>query len=123
MSSAQQPLGGRVAIVGTGSRAAMFLRGVVARQPASSIVALCEPNAVRAAYYNDLLTEIGAPVVPVYQPVEFKAMLEREKVEIVVVTCIDALHDEYIVPALEAGGELLLLWVQRCMLMVLQSKC
>jgi predicted dehydrogenase len=107
MTSAQPPLVGRVAIVGTGSRASTFIRGVVARQPTSSIVALCEPNAVRAAYYNALLTELGAPVVPVYQPVEFKAMLEKEKVEVLVVTCVDALHDEYIVPALEAGGELL----------------
>lgn len=32
-------------------------------------------------------------------------MLEKENVEMVVVTCIDALHDLYIVPALEAGGE------------------
>ena len=32
-------------------------------------------------------------------------LLEKEKVETVVITCVDALHDLYIVPALEAGGE------------------
>lgn len=104
MSSTVKPLGGRVGIVGTGSRAAMFVRGIVER-PESEVVAICEPNKVRAAYYNDLLQELGAKSVPVYQPDAFKEMLEKERVETVVVTCIDALHDLYIVPALEAGGE------------------
>lgn len=104
MSSESKPLGGRVAIVGTGSRAAMFVRGIIAR-PHSSVVAICEPNAVRATYYNALLRELGAPEVPIYKPEQFKAMLQEERVETVVVTCVDALHDLYIVPALEAGGE------------------
>lgn len=103
MSSADKTLGGRVAVVGTGSRAAMFVRGIVER-PNSQVVAICEPNAVRAAYYNSLLQELGAPTVPVYKPEGFKGMLEKERVETVVVTCIDALHDGYIVAALEAGG-------------------
>ena len=104
MESTAQPLGGRVAIVGTGSRAAMFVRGIVAR-PTSHVVAICEPNAVRAAYYNALLAELGAPPVRVYKPEAYAEMLRAERVETVVVTCIDALHDLYIVPALEAGGE------------------
>ncbi|EJD48688.1 NAD(P)-binding protein [Auricularia subglabra TFB-10046 SS5] len=106
MSSTQQTFGGRVAIVGTGSRAAMFVRGIVAR-PSSQVVAYCEPNSVRAAYYNALLVELGAPQVPVYKPEQFKVMLEKERVEVVVITCIDALHDLYIVPALEAGVRVL----------------
>jgi len=96
-------LRGRVAIVGTGSRAAMFVRGIVAR-PSSSVVALCEPNTIRAKYYNDLLSELGASTVPVYKPEDFKTMLKEEKVDMIVVTCIDALHHLYIIPALEAGG-------------------
>lgn len=106
MSQSRKHLGGRVAIVGTGSRAAMFVRGIVER-PESQVVAICEPNAVRATYYNSLLQELGAPTVPVYKPEAFKEMLEKEKVETIVVTCIDALHDQYIVPALEAGGKLM----------------
>ena len=108
MSANDKPLGGRVAVVGTGSRAAMFVRGIIAR-PNSQVVAICEPNAVRAEYYNKLLEELGAQRVPVYQPDQFKEMLATEKVETVVVTCVDALHDLYIVPALEAGGEFCLL--------------
>ncbi|KAG8741425.1 hypothetical protein FRC10_002872 [Ceratobasidium sp. 414] len=102
-SATSKPLGGRVALVGTGSRAAMFVRGVVAR-PLSQVVAICEPNSVRADYYNELLVNLGAPKVPIYTPEGFKEMLSKEKVETLVVTCIDALHDVYIVPALEAGA-------------------
>ncbi|KAF7315491.1 putative oxidoreductase YteT [Mycena indigotica] len=99
-------LGGRVAIVGTGHRAAMFVRGIVAR-PSSVVVAICEPNRIRAASYNKLLTELGAQAVPVYKPQEFKDMLQKEQVETIVVTCPDHLHNEYIVPALEAGVRVL----------------
>ncbi|KAI4524308.1 NAD(P)-binding protein [Schizophyllum commune Loenen D] len=106
MSSQSQALGGRVAVVGCGSRAAMFVRGVVARA-SSQVVAFCEPNSKRAAYYNDLLTELGAPTVHVYLPDQFEEMLSKEKVEIVVITCVDALHDLYIIPALKAGVKVL----------------
>lgn len=82
----------------------MFVRGIVAR-PSSSVVAILEPNQVRAQYYNDLLKELGAPTVPTYKPEQYLEMLKKERVETVVITCIDALHDLYIVPALEAGGE------------------
>ncbi|KAG9094339.1 hypothetical protein FS749_012678 [Ceratobasidium sp. UAMH 11750] len=105
-SATLKPLGGRIALVGTGSRAAMFVRGIVAR-PLSQVVAICEPNSVRANYYNELLVNLGAPKIPIYPPEGFKEMLSKEKVEILVVTCIDALHDMYIVPALEAGVRVL----------------
>ncbi|KAF9258172.1 NAD(P)-binding protein [Marasmius fiardii PR-910] len=105
-STTDKPLGGRVAIIGTGSRAAMFIRGIVER-PTSSVVAILEPNSVRARYYNDLLESLGASSVPVYQAEQFKHMLEKEKVETIVVTCVDALHHLYIVPALEAGVRVL----------------
>ncbi|KAF8881373.1 NAD(P)-binding protein [Infundibulicybe gibba] len=101
-----QRLGGRVAIVGTGTRAAMYIRDIAAR-PSSKVVALCEPNSIRARYYNELLVSQRAPEVPVYQPSEFLDMLKKERVEVVVVTCVDSLHDAYIIPALEAGVRVL----------------
>ncbi|KAG6836540.1 hypothetical protein H0H93_006920 [Arthromyces matolae] len=106
MASTDETIGGRVAIVGTGSRAEMFVRGIIER-PASVVVAICEPNSIRAQYYNDLLVSSGGQAVPVYKPEEFQKMLKEERVEVVVVTCIDALHDLYIVPALEAGVRVL----------------
>ena len=82
----------------------MFVRGIVER-PGAQVVAICEPNKVRAAYYNSLLQELGAQPVPVYQPDAFLDMVAKEKVETVVITCIDAIHERYIVLALEAGSE------------------
>lgn len=82
----------------------MFVRGIVER-PEAEVVAICEPNKVRAAYYNSLLQELGAKPVPVYQPDAFLDMLQEEKVETIVITCIDALHERYIVLALDAGSE------------------
>ena len=97
---------GRVAVVGTGSRGLMFVNGV-AERPGAQIVAFCEPNPVRAEYYNAHLQSLNQPRVPVYPPDRFTEMLKTEAVDTVVVTCVDALHDSYIVPALEAGGEYL----------------
>ncbi|KAI5117646.1 hypothetical protein M0805_001302 [Coniferiporia weirii] len=93
---------GRVALVGTGSRGLMFVNGV-AQRPGAQIVAFCEPNPVRAEYYNAHLESLSQPRVPVYKPEQFVEMLKTEKVDTVVITCVDALHDLYIVPALEAG--------------------
>jgi predicted dehydrogenase len=81
----------------------MYIRGIVQR-PSSSVVALCEPNSIRAAYYNDLLSTLGASHVPVYKPEQFTEMLKIERVEMIVVTCIDALHHVYIIAGLKAGG-------------------
>ncbi|KAF5376265.1 hypothetical protein D9615_008550 [Tricholomella constricta] len=106
MPGTSETFGGRVAIVGTGSRAATFVHGIVER-PASNVVAFCEPNSIRARYYNELLASLGAPTVPVYKPDEYRKMLVQERVEVVVITCIDALHDVYIIPALEAGVRVL----------------
>ncbi|KAG7440971.1 NAD(P)-binding protein [Guyanagaster necrorhizus] len=104
--SERKTVGGRVAIVGTGSRAAMFVRGI-AERPASAVVAILEPNSIRAAYYNDPLKSLGSPTIPVYKPEQFKVMLKEERVDTIVVICIDALHQLYIIPALEAGVRVL----------------
>lgn len=87
----------------------MFLRGIVARPSTSRLVAFCEPNAVRAQYYNDLfVNELGGSApVPVYRPDDFDAMVKKERLETVVITCVDSLHDIYIVKALKAGRKLL----------------
>src|SRR6185369_10312718 len=45
----------------------------------------------------------GHPPVPAYDVPDFEAMLERERVDTVIVTSIDATHDRYIVTALERG--------------------
>ena|ERR1700735_631721 len=94
---------GRIAIVGTGSRGLMFISGISER-PNSVVVALCEPNAVRAEYYNQILEEQGRPRVPIFKPEEFKDMLVIAEVDTVVIASIDSTHHIYIIAAWEAGG-------------------
>ncbi|HTJ34616.1 MAG TPA: Gfo/Idh/MocA family oxidoreductase [Dactylosporangium sp.] len=94
----------RYAIVGTGSRAAMFVRAFTAEhRDACELVALADPNPVRIAVHN---ARLPAPV-PAYPAAEFTTMIERERVDVVVVCTVDRYHDEYIVAALEAGCDVL----------------
>lgn len=74
------------------------MRGVVDRLsvPGNAIVALCDPNIGRVEYYNDLLEELGQKRAKSYTIDRFEEMLDVEKVEVLVVTTVDAHHDKYI---------------------------
>lgn len=92
----------RAAIVGTGSRAQQFTEGL-ARREHIEVVAFCDPNQQRMAHHNRLLAAAGRQPATTYPPDRFTEMLRAERVDTVVVTTVDALHDGYIVDALRAG--------------------
>ena len=92
----------RAAIVGTGFRAQLYTEGL-ARRDHVEVAALCDPNPVRMAHHNTLLTAAGRAPARTYRPDDFARMLRAERVDTVVVTTVDALHDAYIVAALRAG--------------------
>jgi predicted dehydrogenase len=92
----------RVAIVGTGSRAQLFTRGL-ARRAGYTVAALCDLSPTRMAYHNRLLTEAGNPPASRWSPDAFTAMLASQDITDVVVSTVDARHDHYIVLAVEAG--------------------
>jgi predicted dehydrogenase len=92
----------RAAVVGTGHRAQMFTRAL-AERPGHRLAALCDPSPTRMAFHNRLLTAAGEPPATQWQPHRFADMLTKEGIDEVVVTTVDAAHDRYIVPALEAG--------------------
>lgn len=81
----------------------MFLRGVAARPP-SKVVAICDPNKIHAQFYNDVLQSLSQPPATYYPVEDFNEMLEKHRIETVVVTTVDAFHDVFVVQALEAGG-------------------
>lgn len=95
-----RPENTRAAIVGTGSRAQLFTEGLAQREHVE-VVALCDPNPVRMTHHNRLLTAAGRPAARTYAPDGFAELLRT--VDTVVVATVDALHDLYIVPALDAG--------------------
>jgi predicted dehydrogenase len=92
----------RVAIVGTGSRAQLYTRGL-AERARYTVAALCDPSPTRMAYHNRILTTVGSSAATLWSPGGFTKMLAEEDITDVVVSTVDALHDHYIVPAVEAG--------------------
>ncbi|WP_406223271.1 Gfo/Idh/MocA family protein [Streptomyces canus] len=92
----------RAAVVGTGHRAQLFTRALAAR-PGHRVAALCDPSPTRMAFHNRLLAEAGEPAAAQWKPEHFADLLAKEGIDEVVVTTVDAEHDRYIVPALEAG--------------------
>lgn len=92
----------RTAIVGTGNRAQLFTEGL-AKRDGYQLVAFCDPNPVRMAFHNRMLTAAGCAPATAWLPAKYDEMLRAERVELVVVTTVDATHVTYIEAALRAG--------------------
>ncbi|GAA3547562.1 Gfo/Idh/MocA family protein [Streptomyces osmaniensis] len=92
----------RAVVVGTGHRARTFTRAL-AERPGHVVAALCDPSPTRMAFHNRLLADAGEPAATEWEPGRFADLLAEEDIDEVVVTTVDAEHDRYIVPAIEAG--------------------
>ncbi|REF37749.1 Gfo/Idh/MocA family oxidoreductase [Thermasporomyces composti] len=99
----------RYAVVGLGSRSRMFTTALLTDyKDRGELVALCDLNQTRMAYYNRVFTEsYGVDPVPTYRPEKFVQMLDEQRVDVVIVTSIDRTHDHYIVAAMEAGRDVI----------------
>lgn len=104
MSDRQERL--RYAIVGAGARAEMFARAIAVDHAATAeLVALADPNPGRLRAHVETLGELGARPVATYAAADVTEMLDKERVDVLVVTTVDRFHDDYIVAALEAGRD------------------
>ncbi|MGW0817431.1 Gfo/Idh/MocA family protein [Streptomyces viridiviolaceus] len=92
----------RAVVVGTGSRAQLFT-AALARRPHLRVAALCDPNPARIAHHQRLLGQADEPEAAAWRPGDFERRLRTDGIDEVVVTTVDAQHDAYIVPALQAG--------------------
>jgi predicted dehydrogenase len=82
----------------------MFIRALVNdHADTAELVAFADVNQARMDAHNRWLGELGHRPVPTYRADEFAAMLDKERVDTVLVCTVDATHDEYIVTALRAG--------------------
>lgn len=95
----------RYAVVGTGGRVTMFLNPLVKTyKQDGELVGLCDVNPGRVEFYNQKLeTELGYHRVPGYTADEFDKMIQETKPDVVIVTTVDAVHDQYIIRAMELG--------------------
>jgi predicted dehydrogenase len=99
----------RYAIVGTGSRATMYLDALCGTYAGNcDLVALCDTSSVRMAYHNRRLADrYDRPAVPAYPASDFAGLISRERPDVVVVTSVDAYHHRYIVAAMEHGCDVI----------------
>ncbi len=94
----------RYAIVGTGSRAGMFIQAIAEPYAdRAQLVALCDLSHRRMNWYNE---QLPAPL-PTYHADDFPRMLAETRADTVIVTTVDAWHHHYIIAALEAGCDVI----------------
>lgn len=96
----------RYALAGAGHRAQMYVDAIIgAHRERAELVAICEPNPVRAAYYVDQVEAAGDPAPRVGTPDELETLIREQRVDRVVICARDDLHAELIVRSLDAGAD------------------
>ncbi|AKV87513.1 Gfo/Idh/MocA family oxidoreductase [Microbacterium sp. CFBP9023] len=96
----------RYALAGAGARAQMYVEGIIGtHRDRAELVAIIEPNPVRAAHYADRIAEVGAPAPRLATPDELEQVISDERVDRVIICSRDDLHAELIVRSLEAGAD------------------
>ena len=91
----------RYALVGTGSRAKMYLSALTgSHADIGELVALCDPNPVRIDFYR---RELGLGDVPAYAPDELDRLFAETSPDCLIVTSPDYTHDVYVCAALDRG--------------------
>ena len=98
----------RYAIVGTGSRAGMYVDAVTGLySEQAELVGLCDLSQVRMDWHNRGLQGRGLPLSPTYQANDFERMIDETNPDTVIVTTVDAWHHEYIARALDHGCDVI----------------
>ncbi len=99
----------RYAQVGVGSRSMMYshaLMGDFAQY--GRLVAICDVNAGRLAYANELFVKrYGASPLPAYGPEKFAEMIRENEVDTVIITSVDRTHHRYIAQAMDLGCDVI----------------
>jgi predicted dehydrogenase len=95
----------RYAVVGTGGRSRMFVDALLSTyKKGSALVALCDSNPLRMAYYNERFGKLfGLKPLPAYAASDFEQMIAETRPDVVIVTSMDRTHHEYIIRAMELG--------------------
>jgi predicted dehydrogenase len=97
----------RYAIVGTGSRHAMYRTALTQTyREHAELVALCDLNPGRLELSRGVAAQNGS-TVPGYAPSDFERMIRETRAQTIIVTTMDSTHDDYIVRAMEAGCDVI----------------
>lgn len=95
----------RYVVVGTGSRAGMYIKALATTyRDSCALVGLCDRNQARMDWYNRrLVSEFDHPPCPTYPAEQFDQMIAETQPDTVIVATIDATHHLYITRAMELG--------------------
>jgi predicted dehydrogenase len=94
----------RYALVGTGSRAGMFVDAITQTyRDVSELVGFCDLSQARMDWYNQ---QLAAPI-PTYHAEQFDRMIAETRPDTVIVTTTDASHHSYITRAMESGCDVI----------------
>ncbi len=90
-------------IIGCGNRSGMYMNAVLETyRDRAELAALCDSNPHRLSLAVDWAREKGAnPLAG--DPGTFESLIERGRVDTVIITSVDRTHDDYIVRAMDAG--------------------
>lgn len=98
----------RYAIVGVGARHVMYQNAIEKDYPQhAELAAVCDTNPGRMEVARQLSVANHAKPPAAYAAADFERMLREVKPDHVIVTTIDATHDDYIVRAMEAGFDVI----------------
>ncbi|MDL5351813.1 Gfo/Idh/MocA family oxidoreductase [Microbacterium sp. zg-YB36] len=96
----------RYGIIGTGSRAQMYIDAICGiHSESSELVAWSDPNPGRVDWHERRVTDAGAPVPGRFAPSELAAAVAAHRIDRVIVASPDWTHADHIVTALEAGAD------------------
>jgi predicted dehydrogenase len=95
----------RYAIVGTGSRATMWVDALTKNyRDHTALVALCDTSMTRMKWHsNRIIDGLKHPPVPMYLAEKFDQMMKETKPDVVITTTVDCFHSDYIVRAMNLG--------------------
>src|SRR5687768_3419715 len=96
----------RYAVVGLGSRSAMYTSALLGGDYAdrAELVGYCDVNQTRMDYWNARYADkLGARPVPTFKADRFDEMVKQQRPDCVIVTSIDCTHHEYITRAMRLG--------------------
>ena len=98
----------RYAIVGVGSRHEMYQDAIEKDYPQSAeLVGVCDVNPGRLEVARQRSRVNGAVPPPAYAADQFERMIAETKPDHVIVTTVDATHNDYIVRAMAAGCDVI----------------
>ena len=98
----------RYAMVGVGHRSYLYQEAIQATFPDhAELVAVADTNPGRMALAVDFARRYGRPEPKTYAASDFDRMLVESKPDVVIVTTVDATHDDYIRRAMTLGADVI----------------